>query len=87
VWRTTAVQPRGSWPTRTGATCCRRSAAAGRCVATAIGGFNPGDCLAAALIAAEAGAVLPWGVPEDGAPFIAAAPGVADELLSIWPAA
>jgi fructose-1,6-bisphosphatase/inositol monophosphatase family enzyme len=58
-----------------------------RCVATAIGGFNPGDCLAAALIAAEAGAVLPWGVPEDGAPFIAAAPGVADELLSIWPAA
>jgi fructose-1,6-bisphosphatase/inositol monophosphatase family enzyme len=61
--------------------------AAGRCVATAIGGFNPGDCLAAALIAAEAGAVLPWGVPEDGAPFIAAAPGVADELLSIWPAA
>jgi len=61
--------------------------AAGRCVATAIGGFNPGDCLAAALIAAEAGAVLPRGVPEDGAPFIAAAPGVADELLSIWPAA
>jgi fructose-1,6-bisphosphatase/inositol monophosphatase family enzyme len=60
--------------------------AAGRCVATAIGGFNPGDCLAAALIAAEAGAVLPWGVPEEGAPFLAAAPGVVDELLSIWPA-
>jgi myo-inositol-1(or 4)-monophosphatase len=61
--------------------------AAGRCVATAIGGFNPGDCLAGALIAAEAGAALPWGVPEEGAPFLCAAPGVVDELLSIWPAA
>lgn len=60
--------------------------AAGRCVATAIGGFNPGDCLAGALIAAEAGAVLPWGVPADGAPFLCAAPGVVDELLRIWPA-
>jgi myo-inositol-1(or 4)-monophosphatase len=60
--------------------------AAGRCVATAIGGFNPGDCLAGALIAAEAGAVLPWGVPEEGAPFLCAAPGVVEELLSIWPA-
>jgi len=60
--------------------------AAGRCVATAIGGFNPGDCLAGALIAAEAGAVLPWGIPEEGAPFLCAAPGVVDELLSIWPA-
>jgi myo-inositol-1(or 4)-monophosphatase len=60
--------------------------AAGRCVATAIGGFNPGDCLAGALIAAEAGAVLPWGVPDEGAPFLCAAPGVVDELLSIWPA-
>ena len=59
--------------------------AAGRCVATAIGGFNPGDCLAAALIAQEAGAVLPWGVPEEGAPFLCAAPGVVDELLSMWP--
>ena len=60
--------------------------AAGRCVATAIGGFNSGDCLAGALIAAEAGAILPWGVPEEGAPFVCAAPGVVDELLSIWPA-
>jgi fructose-1,6-bisphosphatase/inositol monophosphatase family enzyme len=60
--------------------------AAGRCVATAIGGFNPGDCLAGALIAAEAGAVLPWGVPADGSPFLCAAPGVVDELLAIWPA-
>jgi myo-inositol-1(or 4)-monophosphatase len=59
--------------------------AAGRCVATAIGGFNPGDCLAGALIAAEAGAALPWGVPEEGAPFLCAAPGVVDELLAIWP--
>jgi myo-inositol-1(or 4)-monophosphatase len=60
--------------------------AAGRCVGTAIGGFNRGDCLAGALIAAEAGAVLPWGVPADGEPFLAVAPGVVDELLSIWPA-
>jgi fructose-1,6-bisphosphatase/inositol monophosphatase family enzyme len=60
--------------------------AAGRCVAAAIGGFNPGDCLAGALIAAEAGAVLPWGVPEEGAPCLCAAPGVVDELLSVWPA-
>jgi fructose-1,6-bisphosphatase/inositol monophosphatase family enzyme len=60
--------------------------AAGRCVAATIGGFNPGDCLAGALIAAEAGAVLPWGVPEEGAPFLCAAPGVVDELLSVWPA-
>ncbi len=59
--------------------------AAGRCVATAIGGFNPGDCLAGALIAAEAGAVLPWGVPAEGAPFLCAAPGVVGELLHIWP--
>jgi fructose-1,6-bisphosphatase/inositol monophosphatase family enzyme len=59
--------------------------AAGRCLATAIGGFNPEDCLAASLIATEAGAVLPWGVPEKGEPFIAAAPGVVDELLRIWP--
>ena len=60
--------------------------AAGRCVATAIGGFNPGDCLAGALIAAEAGAVLPWGVPVEGAPFLCAVPGVVDELLRLWPA-
>jgi fructose-1,6-bisphosphatase/inositol monophosphatase family enzyme len=60
--------------------------AAGRCLATAIGGFNPEDCLGAALIATEAGAVLPRGVPEKGRPFICAAPGVVDELLSIWPA-
>jgi fructose-1,6-bisphosphatase/inositol monophosphatase family enzyme len=59
--------------------------AAGRCVATAIGGFNPGDCLAGALIASESGAVLPFGVPAEGAPFLCAAPGVVDELLAIWP--
>jgi fructose-1,6-bisphosphatase/inositol monophosphatase family enzyme len=59
---------------------------AGRCVATAIGGFNPGDCLAGALIAAEAGAVLPHGVPDEGAPLLCVAPGVVDELLAIWPA-
>jgi myo-inositol-1(or 4)-monophosphatase len=61
--------------------------AAGRCVATAIGGFNPGDCLAGALIAAEAGAVLPWGVPTEGAPFLCVAPGVVEELLASWPTA
>lgn len=60
--------------------------AAGWCVGTAIGGFNPGDCLAGALIAAEAGAILPWGIPAEGKPFVCAAPGVVDELLSIWPA-
>ena len=60
--------------------------AAGRCIATAIGGFNPEDCLAASLIATEAGAVLPWGVPEKGAPFLCVAPGVLDELLGLWPA-
>jgi fructose-1,6-bisphosphatase/inositol monophosphatase family enzyme len=60
--------------------------AAGRCAATAIGGFNPEDCLGAALIATEAGAVLPWGVPAKGARFLAAAPGVVDELLGLWPA-
>ena len=60
--------------------------AAGRCVATAIGGFNPEDCLGAALIASEAGAVLPWGVPAKGEPFLCAAPGVVEELLSLWPA-
>jgi myo-inositol-1(or 4)-monophosphatase len=59
--------------------------AAGRCVATAIGGFNPEDCLGPALIAAEAGAILPWGVPPKGEPFLAAAPGVVDELLALWP--
>jgi myo-inositol-1(or 4)-monophosphatase len=60
--------------------------AAGRCVATAIGGFNPGDCLAGTLIAVEAGATLPWGVPAEGAPFLCATPGVVGELLGIWPA-
>jgi myo-inositol-1(or 4)-monophosphatase len=59
--------------------------AAGRCVATAIGGFNPRDCLAGELIASESGAVLPFGVPAEGAPFLCAAPGVVDELLAIWP--
>jgi myo-inositol-1(or 4)-monophosphatase len=60
--------------------------AAGRAAATVIGRFGPGDCLAGALIASEAGAVLPQGVPVEGAPFLCAAPGVVDELLRIWPA-
>jgi myo-inositol-1(or 4)-monophosphatase/deoxyribonuclease-2 len=62
------------------------SVAAGRAAATVIGSFGPGDCLAGALIAAEAGAVLPWGMPAEGDPFLCAAPGVVDELLRIWPA-
>ncbi|MGN6796848.1 MAG: inositol monophosphatase family protein [Gaiellaceae bacterium] len=61
------------------------SVAAGRCAASAIGGFNPEDCLGASLIAAEAGAILPWGVPAKGERFLCAAPGVVDELLRIWP--
>jgi len=59
--------------------------AAGQCVATAIGSFNPGDCLAGALISAESGAVAPWGPPVEGKPFLCAAPGVVDELRRIWP--
>jgi fructose-1,6-bisphosphatase/inositol monophosphatase family enzyme len=61
------------------------SVAAGRCAATAIGGFNPEDCLGPSLIAAEAGAVLPWGVPAKGERFLCASPGVVDELLRLWP--
>ena len=61
--------------------------AAGRCVGTAIGAFNPEDCLAAALIASESGAVQPLGVPAQGKPFLCAAPGVVDELLRLWPVA
>jgi myo-inositol-1(or 4)-monophosphatase len=58
--------------------------ASGRALATVIGRFNPGDCLAGALIATEAGAVLPLGAVE-GSLFVCAAPGVVDalgELLS-----
>ena len=61
--------------------------AAGHCLATVIGRFNPGDCLAGALVSAEAGAVFPWGPPVEGQPFLCAAPGVVDELLRIWPEA
>ena len=61
------------------------SVAVGRAAAAVIGRFGPGDCLAGALIASEAGARLPWGVPADGAPFLCAAPGVVDELLRLWP--
>lgn len=60
---------------------------AGQCVATAIGSFNTGDCLAGALISAEAGAVAPWGPPVHGKPFLCAAPGVVDELRRVWPGA
>ncbi|HEU5362969.1 MAG TPA: inositol monophosphatase family protein [Gaiellaceae bacterium] len=61
------------------------SVAAGRCVATVIGRFNPGDCLAGALIAAEAGAVVggPSGPPREGEPLVCSAPGVVDALLPL----
>jgi myo-inositol-1(or 4)-monophosphatase len=59
----------------------------GQAVATVIGRFNPGDCLAGALIAAEAGALVagPWPPPE-GEPLVCCAPGVAGELLALLPA-
>lgn len=61
---------------------------AGRAAAAVIGEFHPEDHLAAALICQEAGAVVcdrsgelsSW--PERG-PFVAAAPGVLDELLRL----
>jgi fructose-1,6-bisphosphatase/inositol monophosphatase family enzyme len=65
------------------------SVAAGRCVATVIGSFNPGDCLSGALIAAEAGAVVlgPSGAPREGEPLLCSAPGVVDDLLPLLPVA
>jgi myo-inositol-1(or 4)-monophosphatase/deoxyribonuclease-2 len=64
------------------------SVATGRALATVIGQFNLGDCLGAALIAAEAGARVLWasGEPRQGDLFVCSAPGVVDELLAVWPA-
>lgn len=61
--------------------------AAGHAVATVIGRFNPGDCLAGALIAVEAGAVVagPW-PPVDGEPLLCSAPGVAEQMRALVPA-
>jgi fructose-1,6-bisphosphatase/inositol monophosphatase family enzyme len=63
------------------------SVGAGRVSATVIGGFNPGDCLAGALIAREAGArvVARSDPPGEGETTIVAAPGVVEELLRVWP--
>lgn len=57
--------------------------AAGRSVATVIGRFGSGDCLAGALIAAESGARLTPTV--DGELFACVAPGVLEELARVWP--
>jgi myo-inositol-1(or 4)-monophosphatase len=62
------------------------SVAAARAVVTVIGAFGAGDCLAGALIAAEAGARHVT-APVEGRPFVCAAPGVVDELLRVWPQA
>jgi fructose-1,6-bisphosphatase/inositol monophosphatase family enzyme len=63
------------------------SVAAGRCVATVIGGFNTGDCLGGMLIARESGAHVfaRSDPPTDGEPIVCAVPGVADELLPLLP--
>jgi fructose-1,6-bisphosphatase/inositol monophosphatase family enzyme len=63
------------------------SVGTGRAVATVIGGFNPGDCLAGALIARESGAQLLPDPPVEGRTAICAAPGVVEELQRIWTAA
>jgi fructose-1,6-bisphosphatase/inositol monophosphatase family enzyme len=58
--------------------------AAGHALATVIGRFNPGDCLAGALIAAEAGAsVGPSWPPREGELFLCSSPGVADALQEL----
>jgi fructose-1,6-bisphosphatase/inositol monophosphatase family enzyme len=61
------------------------SVGAGRCLATVIGRFNPGDCLAGTLIAREAGAVAtgPSGAPREGELLLCSAPGVVDALLPL----
>ena len=61
------------------------SVATGRAVATVIGQFNRGDCLAGALIAEEAGARVLG--TQQGELCVCSAPGVIDELLAVWPAA
>ena len=63
------------------------SVATGRTLATVIGHFGAGDCLAGALIAREAGArILGSDPPRDGERFACAAPGVVNELLGVLPA-
>ena len=60
------------------------SVSTGRTLATVIGHFGAGDCLAGALIAREAGArIVSSDPPRDGERFVCAAPGVAEELLGV----
>jgi myo-inositol-1(or 4)-monophosphatase len=61
------------------------SVGAGRAVATVIGAFGAGDCLAGSLIARESGAQVLPDPPVEGRTMICVAPGVADELERIWP--
>jgi fructose-1,6-bisphosphatase/inositol monophosphatase family enzyme len=63
------------------------SVGAGRAVATVIGRFGAGDCLGGMLIARESGAraVSRSDPPAEGDMLVCAAPGVADELLGLWP--
>lgn len=56
--------------------------ATGRTLATVIGHFGSGDCLAGALIAREAGAEI-VGELRDGERFVCAAPGVVAELRGV----
>jgi fructose-1,6-bisphosphatase/inositol monophosphatase family enzyme len=58
------------------------SVATGRTLATVIGHFGAGDCLAGALIAEEAGARI-VSPPREGERLVCAAPGVVDELLGV----
>jgi myo-inositol-1(or 4)-monophosphatase len=64
------------------------SVGAGRATAAVIGSFNRGDCLGGMLIAREAGArvLSRFEPPVDGTAMACVAPGVADELLELWPA-
>ncbi|HZO33891.1 MAG TPA: inositol monophosphatase [Gaiellaceae bacterium] len=61
---------------------------AGRAAATVLGAFGAVDCIAGTLIAREAGATVrsrsgaAW--PQPGEGFFCAAPGVADELATMW---
>lgn len=66
------------------------SVGAGRAVATVIGSWGPIDCLAGALIAREAGARVFSGgrlcdgvLEAPGETLVVAAPGIADELMSL----
>jgi fructose-1,6-bisphosphatase/inositol monophosphatase family enzyme len=68
------------------------SVGAGRALATVIGAWGPIDCLAGALIAREAGALLYSGgrpcadsLQAPGETLVAAAPGIADELIAVLP--